>query len=377
MRNHDILLARSPDERRALAQALGAPGADIDDLVAWMRSPDVRAPVRRICHSPLLLEDLTLLCANPFDPVRQGEVSDAALFARFALLHPTGPGAWAVNLDLALALLPVMPLEFGFAATLIARLSSTAQTELARMLEISPRPNPTDFLLDLAEACRTPARVGNQLARLHGRDRQIIREALAAGELPDDPAKIPPGAAPPTVSLDASPAGARGLVFRVDHPALGLAQRPCVALELQPSLAALMDRVPEPPEVVAARAAPKRTRRTTIPRARTTNTEAVRTPTPSHDFVTLANQPPPSFRRIDEPHRPSATGRSAHVQAIAGVVDLEEPRIAEAVLRDPELRGAVLEIVAETLAVIRAGFHLQEWAETAAARFHFHYDPDA
>jgi len=73
----------------------------------------------------------------------------------------------------------------------------------------------------------------------------------------------------------------------------------------------------------------------------------------------------------DPPRMVTVGLRQANVQSIAGVVDLEDPRFAELATRDPELRSAVLEVIKETLVVIRAGFDLQTWAEKAATRFGF------
>jgi hypothetical protein len=379
MRAHDLLRRRTPESRKVIAQLLRLDSTDVDPIAVAMRSPTLLDHVLRHCHSPLMHEDLALLCANPFDAVRSDELVEAAMFERIGLLESTGRDTWSVNLDMALTLQPFMPLEFGYAATLLSRLDAPSLASVARSYGFGPRPNHIDHLLDIAQACVDEHSVMEQVARLNRRERLSIIDALDFGELPDDPSLVAPDAAPPAVTLDAGDAGKRGLVFWIEQPSTGLENRPVVVLELLPRLQSILDRVPMPPETISTKAAPKRTRRAS------TGTRT-RTPAQSVDAVpagyampepTSQFPPTPQFRRIDEPVRPSydsrmsAPVRAASVSGISGVVDVEEPRFAEAALRDPDLRPAMLEVVAETLVVIRAGYDPSEWAERFATRFNF------
>jgi hypothetical protein len=376
MRAAELLTRRSPEARKAIAQMLRCDSVERDTLAAAMRAPTLYDQVLRHCHGSLMREDLALLCANPFDPVESGELSDPELFERLGMIESIGPGQFDINLDMALTLQPHMPLEFGFAATLLSRLDSVSLLTMAKTLGFGPRPNHVDHLLDLAQACQDDNSVMMQVARLNRRERLSILDALDFGELPDDPASVAPDARPPVVTLDPGDAGRRGLVFWLEQEDAGTEKRPVVVLELMPRLQSILDRVPMPPETVSAKAAPKRTRRATGPRTRTTNTEAVPEGYAMPEPVSPPIPPMPTFRRIDEPIRPPfaggvATIRAANVQGIAGVIDLEEPRYAELALRDPELRPAMLEVVAETLVIIRHGYDLNEWAERFATRFNF------
>ena len=378
MRATDLLARRSPEARKAIAQMLRCESVERDALAAAMRASTLYDQVLRHCHGSVMREDLALLCANPFDAVESGELSEPDVFERMGLIESIGPGQFDINLDMALTLQPQMPLEFGFAATLLARLDSPSLTTLAKTLGFGPRPNHVDHLLDLAQACQDDNSVMMQVARLNRRERLSILDALDFGELPDDPSGVAPDARPPLVTLDPGDAGKRGLVFWLEQEDAGTEKRPVVVLEVMPRLQSILDRVPMPPETVSAKAAPKRTRRATGTRTRTTNTntdavpEGYAMPEPASPPI----PPTPTFRRIDEPVRPSfsstvAPVRAATVQGIAGVIDLEEPRYAELALRDPELRPAMLEVVAETLVVIRHGYDLNDWAERFATRFNF------
>jgi hypothetical protein len=218
--------------------------------------------------------------------------------------------------------------------------------------------------------------VTNQIARLNQKERLAILDALECGELPDDPSLFPPTTPCPIVTLEPGEVGRRGLVFWIEFPSAIIPKRPLVAYELLTSLEELLQKVPLPPDTVAART-PRRGSSSTSRRA----TPSRKTPSESIDFVSPATSITGNLSRMGDMARAAATAdpprmvtvglRQANVQSIAGVVDLEDPRFAELATRDPELRSAVLEVIKETLVVIRAGFDLQTWAEKAATRFGF------
>lgn len=376
MRALDILLKRSPDALVPMASLLKADSASRESILNTMRSDKVAAAMTRLCNSRVMKDDLALLCANPFDPVEKSELADAGLFERAGFIQPTQTGRYSVNLDMALSMVPFMPLEFGFAATLLARLDSASLASVARALEVGPKPNHIDFLLDIAMHATDHIHVTNQIARLNQKERLAILDAVECGELPDDPSLFPPASPNPLVSLEPGEVGRRGLVFWIEFPSGVIPKRPLVAYELLSSLEELLEKVPLPPETVAARS-PRRSSSTTGRRA----TPARKTPVESVEFVSPTTSITGSPSRMGDMARAAATAdaprmvslslRQANVQSVAGVVDLEDPRFAELATRDPELRSAVLEVVKETLVVIRAGFDLQTWAEKAAARFSF------
>ncbi|MCB9506434.1 MAG: hypothetical protein H6698_08335 [Myxococcales bacterium] len=265
MRGSAVVAGRSTEQLRAMAQRLRSEGADAASLLAAMRAPDAFDRVERLCTTPLMLEDLVLLCANPFDAVAAEELADAAAFEAAGVIARSAAGDFRVNLDIALSAAPSAPIEFGFAATLIARLAAEERVALLRALEVGPRPTVVDAVLDGAAALRDESALMRTVARLTVSDREIVTEAIGLGELPDDISAFPLDAGPPMVTLDPGAAGRRGLVFWVEHEASGLEARPVVPLELLERLAGVLERVPPPPEV---KSAPAPRRRTAAPAAR-------------------------------------------------------------------------------------------------------------
>jgi len=374
MRAHDIISQLSPRARKALAQALQAEGVTDEALSAAMRAPQLAPLVLKRCGSPVMREDLALLCANPFDPVAPDELIDPDAFVALGMIAEH-EGQFYVNRDMAITMTPSMPLEFGFAATMVARLSHADFSELARAMEIGPRTTHVDYILDIAEACVSDAHVMRQLAHLRASEREAIVEAIGNGELPDDIGELSPSAPPPLVSLDDASAGQRGLVFTFADASRGIDERSVILLELLPRVSALMERVPPAPEAAPARTTRRRTTSGSGSRTPTQKPRPVaasvtrdvyeddppsRTPTPTS---------PPSFRRADT--TPTRSAGSASVQAASGVVDLETARNAEIACRDDELNRSILEVVAENLVVLRPGVDIDDWVERAAARLNF------
>lgn len=386
MRARDLIEKRSPAARKLIALRLGADSAEPSALLTAMQSPRVARALEKLCTSAVMWEDLVLLSANPYDVVAEGELVAPALFEESGLIEPC-EGGWEVNLDLALAFAPSVPLEFGYAATLLARLDTVALARVARAMEIGPRPSPIDYVLDIAEACTDPTRIQRQLAHLRSADRQPLREALALGELPDGIEQLSADTRPPVVTVDTSEAGSRGLLFRIAQPERGIAERAVVPLETLDRLGDLMDRVKPPPDVVAAPAPRKRsTTSTTRPKpvavAAPPEPLLAQTPVPTPSWMPDVT-PLPGFGpassgglRKTPDARASGSGpgralRAAHVRACVGVVDLESPRLAEAARKDPELGPSVLAVVAGNLVVLHEGVDLRDWVERAAARVGF------
>jgi hypothetical protein len=391
VRARAIVEARDTAARRRMAARLGIESAEPASLIAAMQSPRVVAPLQKLCTSAVMWEDLVLLSANPFDPVESGDLVEPRIFEEAGLIESDG-SSWQVNLDLALLLVPHHALEFGFCATLLARLDTVSLARVARAVEVGPRPSAVDYVLDIAEAATNEQRILRQLAFLNETDRAALRDALEAGELPTDLDGISVETPMPSVSVDAGAAGQRGLLFRLAQPARGIESRGVVPLETFGRLEAWLERVPPPPEVVAAKPSAKRPR-TTGSQARVKQAASPSTrrnaaestpesvprvapspiPTPSSDRSHLA------VRRSEErrPAHPSTdpelarAARSAQVQPAAGMVDLESPRLARLATRDPDLGEAVLAVLNETFVILREGTDVREWVEAAAARVGF------
>lgn len=389
------------DALRALASTWGtAPEALA--LTMAMRGAEAGRIVRRACSGPGAREDLALLSANPFDEVEEDELVDPASLAAVGLVARRPDGSFDVNVDLALALAGSEPLEFGYAATLLARLSPPERATAARAMSIGPRPSWVDTVLDTAAEATSRDKVMVQLAHLRDTDRAVLHEALELGDLPDDLDELDLSAEPPRVSLDPGAAGQRGLVFRVDVPAAGLTDRPVIPLELAEHLQALLDQVPPPPEVVAAPAR-KRPSRTGPRKPRAARTEE--TLSDSSDALSISSTDARPVRGLDPRTRsgsmsvardaftgsatamswsgsytgsrevvasgafttPYRLGRVTSLRSAGALVDLETAKVAQAALADPELAPDVMDVF-DSLVVLHAGVEASTWAERCAVR---------
>ncbi len=370
MRATEVIAAMDAERRAVAARLLAADGSEADQLRAAMRAPTVSDRLRRLCTTSLTREDLALLCANPFDPVAPDEIADAGAFVRIGLLCERD-GEYHVNIDMALTAVPDLPLEFGFAATLLARLSPQDLATVGRAMEVGPRPSRVEHLLDLAEACRDESKLMRHVARLRDQDRDPVLVALTQGELPDDIGGVSLDLAPPIVTIETGEAGQRGLLFRVAQPDVGLDARPVVALELTELLIDLLGRVPPAPDTVAAPAPRRRRRTTSYTRPAPVVEDDTPEPPPEETLRPGVRRPPPRnpFARTPDT---SAGQRSVTAIAASAVVDLEELRYAEAALRDKELSPAILEVIAENLVVLREGVDVTEWVERCVLRLGFH-----
>jgi hypothetical protein len=355
MRAADLLAALEPEELDAVADNWGVERRS-EDILTAMRGRAALGTLLGVCRSAMMREDVALLCANPFDAVAGDELVDVQAFLDLGFIAPVGD-AFAVNLDLAITLAPALNIEFGFAATLLARLEDDELQAVGRAVEIGPRPSRVDLVLDIAEQFVDEQRLMRQVAFLRASDREVIRDALALGELPDDVSAFDPSADAPMVTLDPGETGRRGVVFWFEDPSRDIDARPVVPLELAATLPALLERVPPPPEVVAARAKQKRERR--APTARKPK------PDPLLQELGLDTAPAPAAVQHEGPHRGLRVQRAADASA---VVDLDSARTALAAQKDEELGPAVLDIVAESLVILRAGVDARDWAERAALK---------
>lgn len=393
MRAAEIVERRGPEGREALCATLRAASASPSDLVDAMRGPSIVGVFQRACRSVAAREDLGLLVANPWEPAEDEEIGHVPLFERLGLIERDGD-LWHVNADMALALVPSTPWEFGYVATLVARLNAEDTKVLSRAVEVGPRPHPIDFVIDASAAAIDPDRVKRHLAHLTEKDREALHQALELGELPDEVSGLSADSAVAHVTLDPGPAGQRGLLFWLAWPDRDDEARPLVALELQSELQQWLDEVPPAPDVERVRARKRPTRRTatgrkTSPGApkgppKTGRNEA--TPGPASRSITPGNGirgivtgphqqvSMPSGPTLRAPFTTTGGSRAipaASVRPASALVDLESARLAADARRDPELGASVLDIVAETIVVLHDGVDATDWAERCAARLGF------
>ncbi|MFT6395985.1 MAG: hypothetical protein ACJAYU_000727 [Bradymonadia bacterium] len=416
MRAKQLVARLSLEQVRALAAEIGS-ASDASEVVRTMQGEGAYEIAAGSCVSAVMNEDLMLLCANPFDTVAADELADPAAFEAIGLIALSGD-EYAVNIDMALSASSSCSVEFGFAATLIARLAPEERTIVARAMEIGPRPSAIDTTLDAAETLCLESTVMKHVAFLRTKEREVLRQALELGELPDDLTDFPLDSSPPMVTLDQGEAGKRGLVYWVEHEPSGVDARPVIPLEVAEFLPKILEQVPPPPEVVASKsrrrkptsttrrpaakkeAAPKvapapvaaptesalsAAGRTRDPFARADRSGASRNP-----FSSRPTKPLPSdastgsgvFSASDSlaksggasPFGPGAAnspyrlGRVTGIQAASALVDMETAKVAAAVMKDAELAESVMEVVADSLVLLRPGVDAQEWAENCAVR---------
>jgi hypothetical protein len=397
VRAAEIVERRGPEGAQALHAALRAMSPSPADLVEAMRGPGIVTIVNRACRTIGSREDLGLLIANPWEPVGEDEIDHAPIFDRLGLIERVDD-AWHVNVDMALALVASTPWEFGFAATLIARLGSEDTKTLSRAVEVGPRPHPIDFVVEAATAAIEPERVRRHVAHLTAAERAPLRAAITLGELPDEVSGASDDDVIAHVTLDPGGAGQRGLLFWIAWPDRENDARPLVPLELQTRLEEWLDEIPPAPDVERVRSRKQPTRRTTSRRTSSTTSRpgvstgrggVPRTEPPSTDRLAAVAAKPLARSQVStgSPARMPAgeptlrgpmttTGGSraipaASVCAAAALVDLESPRLANLARQDAELGRAVLEVVADTMVVLREGVDAADWAERCAIRLRF------
>lgn len=370
MRAIDLLSGLTPLARRRLADRLGLACAGVEALVARMRSPEVVAPVLAHTSSGLLREDLLLLTANPFAVVAPDEVADPELFQDLGLLAREAPGVYRVNLDLALTLLPALPLEFGYALTLLARLEPSRTWALARAVGIGPRPSRVELLLALAEALVAREGVMGRLVRLTLEERRALEAALDAGELPDDVAPGLPLGLPPAVVPAAGATGAVGLLFEVVQPARGGVRHVAVPLELHGVLRQWLGEVPlrsgpqSPPGGASGGGRSRRRSPPTEPVLPSLDMDlSVRGVHETADFVGL---PAASDPRGQGTPMPMAVVRTVRVEPAGALVDLETAAAVERVVGHPDLCGDIVGVYGERWVALREGTEPSAWCRRAA-----------
>lgn len=384
LRAEAIVSGMSVAIRRKLARRFRADSTEIPDVVAAMRTTKAAEIVLAACKRKLDWEDLALLCANPFDEVAHDEVNDPTLFEEVGLLVLTGEGIFGVNLDLALLLVPYLPLEFGFAATLLARLPKADLATIARVNQVGPRPTRVDYLLDIAESCTSEDRVSQHVAYLSEKERGVLQEAQEMGELPDMTESLSRSMAVPNVTLEQGPAGQRGLVFWFSGEGHDVHTRPVLPLELQTDLGSILSAVPAKPEVTQRK--PRRSRGTTSVRQAPSRKTAVSGLNPAITETSERSQ----YNTLVDPVRSVSTdafprartddyaaasspeairhAREVRVTRGAAIVSLNSERLANDAQRDPELGPFIEDIIGGTLVVLKEGTWVEDWVERFALR---------
>ena len=349
------------ESRVVVAQSWGVTGANgdaptLEQLLNALRGRAVVDGLQAACASAVMREDLALLCANPFDRIAADELVDADAFSALALVSTEDGRDFEVTLDIALAALPYLPVEFGFVATMLSRLDAEELNLVGKAVEVGPRATRVIQALDIAARLTDEAWLMRLVAFLRESDRRKILDAIALGDLPDDVSKLDPSAPAPMVTLDDSEVGARGLLFWFEDPHRDIDARPVVPLELMQALPELFEKVPPPPEVVAAKSKKRRGPRA-APKKKAPATPA---------WLEAGEEEVPKEAPIEEVPRYGLSLASAF--DASAVVDLETARAAQAAQKDAELGDGVLAIVSDSLVVLHADIDAADWAERAALR---------
>lgn len=346
MRADAVIAALATSQRLNLAKELQVVGDDVASLSAAMRSDALASIVHAKLRTRALQDDLALLCANPFDPVAETDVSDIVALCRLGLLSPTSPGLWSVNLDMALTLVPTTSLEFGFAPTLLARLSAEDFKSTARALQVSPQKTRVDYILALADEMCRASTLTRVIMQLREEEREPLREALAAGELPDAPEGWTAKSPPPTVQVHASDVGRRGLVLQIAQPSVGVEMRAIVPLESMDLLPDILAQTPAPPPVI-------------------TKTVRRRTTTAAPKAERSAPARPPVFS-LSEPVDAAPDSRQVVCVMSDASVRLPSEEAMRLIRENRELVRDVISIFDRTRVLLRPGVDSARWSNAAA-----------
>ena len=367
MRAPEYLATLDGSDRQRLASLLRAESAEPEALVRAMRQSVLADHVLGLCDIPAMWEDVYLLCANPFAPVLSDELVEPAAFLRIGLIAPAAtPGSFRVNLDMALSMLPSLPVEFGFFCTLTSRLPQAQQVNLGRQSDLGPRACHVDYLLDLSTRRADPTLLQEHVARVCERERELLWAALEEGELPDGVHAGVSRSELPQVGLGAGVPGQLGLLFSVRLPQAPQRVRNVVPLELAPVLPSLLKTVPAAPERGDAKK-PLRRKATTGRTPRVTGS-SLPSPTSISASFDLPGLAPAAPVEDTASSAPTKILRAAQLQSAAAIVDLEQPAAVRRVRQDATLGPRIASIIEERWVALQPGTDVDAWVEEAAKR---------
>ena len=429
MRASETVARLSPQERSEMARTLEAKHDGARAIVSSMRSDRLIDIVRTVCNNPTLLWDVARITANPFEDTHGSELEDPQALERIGLISRAHGGGYVPNIDMALTLTRHMPFERGHATTLLARLPKTDLAVAAKAMGVGPRPSIVDTILDTARAMMREDSVNRHVAFLGTAERDIVQQALERGGLELNEALATTSCRPPKVRLHDSAAGRRGLVLLIEQYRAGAKPRPLVPSELGEMVARAIDQVAPPPDVVEAKPRRRSPRASPTARSKRPSESASRSThgapsTPAQGSVATSSQasrstsalgyspsesssgfqterrrasssygeagpdraatdgafPPTEPKRrqsasssgLGHPHgrrgagSPYRLGLVTEIVPAAALVDLESSRVAQDAIADDELSADVLEIVSESIVVLRQGVDPLAWSERCA-----------
>ena len=383
MRALAMLQAMAPSMLQAMAEQYAAEGSDARTIAMAMRSTRAVTTVLEACPSQRLQRDLVRICALPLETIAEDAVSVPMTFVELGLLWPVRDG-YAVQEDLAVALVPNLPGERGSLLTLLARLSSEATMALGRTLGVGPRPTHAEWVFDAAAILRDPSEVAARVARLRSVDRELVARALEAEPMTAAVPKNPAEADLPVVTLAEGAAGELGLLFRVAKGLRDGAAQLVVPLELVAPIGAALERMP-----IAVKEPVRRPARNASSSPRRAKAEVAPEPLASPARWVLeepaVSAPPAVLRRSkrveEEPARsarPQPVRRAPNgasrpdgwvtVRPASAWVQVGSREEVLAVRRDLVLGPAVLESTADGVVVLRSGVDVAAWLESYVIR---------
>lgn len=346
MRADELVRALTVSQRAQLAKVFKLDSSEVPEIVRAMRAENVVEVLQPALRLRSVREDVAALCANPFDPVYPGDVRNVDALCAIGLLGLADDGAWAVNLDLALALVSSTSLEFGFALTLLARLSPSDFQSTARALGVSPQINRTEYLLAVAGAMTSEETVQRTVMQLHDEQRSVMITALEEGELPDDVSAWSLDFKAPKVTLDQSDVGRRGLVLHYEQPDFGVGPRVVLPLESMDRVEHALETIPAPPPI-----------KTKAERRRPVSAKPAAKPSALRERLLDLSTP-----AVSEP----LPSRRVEVLDASAVIDLPNELLVRRLRNKPELLADVAKIIERTRVVLRPGVDAKRWSARAA-----------
>lgn len=233
-------------------------------------------------------------------------------------------------------------------APLLASLEDERLTSLNRPWEVGQKTSHIEQAISLRDQICTEDRLSQKLATLTEPERKPLRAALSE-ETVDPPITADNDA----IDLHDSAAGELGLIFVVSNT------RMVIPIELRELVKAGLESIPAAPEEITRK---RRRRRRGSSSRRKRSSKSSTSPSKQKESEDAASAAETTKELAED------IGRSVSVSTASALVELRSVREVQIALRDKELGAAVLEVLEDTLVILRASVQAEEWAQRLAVR---------
>lgn len=233
---------------------------------------------------------------------------------------------------------------------LLNALDAEAVNELSRRWSVGPRRSSEEQIAAIVEQMMDRASLSDRVATLRESERHVLEELLGEGEGGDD------GRVADSIQGARLPSHAAGMLgFVVEITPDGERWLPVIARELEAMLPDRLEAVPAAPEEVTRR----RRRSTTSTPPSTSKAHRAQQAAGEPTLPEALPEPRALAREI---------ARTVTIAPASAIVELGSPRDARVASDDRVLGAAVLDVLEETLVVLRASVDVDEWVQRLAVR---------